>query len=214
MVIWMTDLHALPPLTTNDATNKARGNPEVPGNRPVLHRLCHLFDFGYLIRTKLGVDATPLVLAAGDNFKVFGIHTCSIAAQMIQNQSIGDRADQTFVDESVEKMVLPVDHHAAVPEALVPRPSPASNGVIALNLGKHAFDRFASETASVTLNEPTGRGSLSAAPALAQASRNGILRLHSILQRLSATPRLLQAARGTFMPSQIIPECSLLVAVW
>jgi hypothetical protein len=83
-------------------------------------------DFGCHRVRQLRANATSQVLGVSDDLNVIGIHAASIATQMVQNKSIGDRSELSFVLDSVGLLGSPtgvLDHTVALRGAALPIPA-------------------------------------------------------------------------------------------
>lgn len=90
-------------------------------------------------------NASARVFAGRDGFKVRGIHARPIAAQMVNLQPIGDRADVQLVGESVGAMLHTLDLEVSVAAIQAQLPFPTlSAGVDAVGGGEPLEGRQAS----------------------------------------------------------------------
>lgn len=206
----LLDMH--PGSSVDDAVDHRSGNGEVFSNFSLRHGLCHSSDFRDLILVQKHVGCAPLVLAKRDRFEVFGIPAGSIPAKMVDDQSFGHRTNEVLVGNLVEISVSPIESWTTVSVIQLSGVDPASSRFINHRfleklidgVSGHALmmsvDKTGIVARSVVISRSGYKSGFAAASALAKASRNGILGLHSILQRLSATPRLLVTARGTCVP--------------
>lgn len=211
--------------STQNVTHGVSADPKSSGDVGSGHASC---ECTYLPRTfhrELRSSPTTKVLGVCDRFKMVGVHTSGVSAEVVQDQPIRNRALQLLVHVAMCANASSVDVRPTI-STLVRRslPLPASrlNDLVFLKgAAKMVMDYIESRTAfnpSSSLVGPSRDGRLLTTAAQAQSGRVGagvrIRVLHSDLLHRSgwAAPRVFPAPLGISLPSAILARESGCVA--